>query len=302
MRYQELLALPRLSVVSAEPDGELDRIARTITGSVRASGRAALEALLDGLIAAAGQGATVAPKTLDLLGHSTAGAALLRLGDWVLDAGCAGVRRWGAELAGRGVLPRIGIGAVRLLGCRTADTGPGRATICALAELLGVEVYGATQLLHAGHYGARGLLDAWQFMLVGSSELAAARGPRPAAVVAAAAHPRRLELAALPALPLAPHAAGWPRRIAAAETTREILSLVRGDAGAPLPGPIGAPICELALASATAGAYHLAEVLLDGAFLRFFPDGAGEIGVAYPIDDPGRLRQLLALPRPGITR
>jgi hypothetical protein len=70
--------------------------------------------------------------------------------------------------------------------------------------------------------------------------------------------------------------------------------VIRCDAGAPMPGKAAAPAHALALASARAGAYHVAHVLLDGAFVEVFPDGPGTRGVAYPVADPARLHQLLA--------
>ena len=292
MGYRELLALPRLSVISAEPDHELDRIARTIgaAAGVRVAGPAAFAALLDGLAGAATPDARIAPKTLDLLGHSTAAAAHLRLGDWGIDATSPAGRRWFGELAARAVLPRIGVRAVRLLACRTAATEAGRATICALAEILGIEVWGTSHLLHAGHYGPHGFLDAWQFMLVESRELRRTeRAPPPAPDRAG---PSCLDLAALPARALDPRPRSWPRWIATAKVAGQILRLIRRDAGAPMPGLSAPPSCELALPSATPHAYHIAEVLLDGAFLRFFPEPEAP-GVAYPVDDASALNRLL---------
>lgn len=291
MRHPELLARSRLSVISAEPDHELDRIARTIAGSVRVEGPAELAAYLDGLVAASDPEARAAPRTLDLLGHSTARTALLRLGDWVIDGSRPDVTRWFRTLADRGVLPRLGIRAIRLLGCRTAGTEEGRATICTLGEILGVEVHGTTHLLHAGHYGEHGFIDAWQFMLIDASAM---RRPEPTA--AAYDQPRVLDLAALPALVLAPHTGRWPRRVVTAELAGEILRLIRRDAGAPMPGLGSPPSYELALPSTIPNAYHIAEVLLDGAFLRFFPEPDAP-GVAYPVDDAPALNRLLgALP------
>ncbi|MEO7731227.1 MAG: hypothetical protein ABIY55_09665, partial [Kofleriaceae bacterium] len=78
------------------------------------------------------------------------------------------------------------------------------------------------------------------------------------------------------------------------ETARELLRLVRRDAGAAMPGLASPPRCELALPAREPGAYHLAHVLLDGAFLRFHPDGVDQAGVVYPIDDAAALLRLIA--------
>lgn len=60
-----------------------------------------------------------------------------------------------------------------------------------------------------------------------------------------------------------------------------------------MPGLLTTPVCELALPSAVPGAYHIAHVLLDGAFLRFYPDGPTAPGVVYPIDDALALRRII---------
>jgi len=300
--YDELLSRTQLSVISTEPDHELDRIAQIISPSVRIGGRAELGGLLGRLVAASDGARTVAPKTLDLHGHSTAGTAQLRLGDWVIDAAEPTVTAWFRELADHDVLPRLGIHAVRLLACRTADTEQGRATICALAGILGVEVYGTKHLLYNAHYDEHGFRDVWDFLLVGASELQ--RTASAALVVPQAARwPCTLDLDALPALSLGLPAPPWPRRVATASAARQLLQLVRRDAGAPMPGPLATPSCELALPSAKPGAYHIAHVLLDGAFVRFYPDGAAAPGVVYPVDDaPGLRRIVEGLTPAGVTR
>ena len=298
--YRALLAQPRLTVISAEPDRELDGMARTIRGSVRIAGRAELEVLLGRLVAASA-GAQIAPRTLDLLGHSTAHGALLRLGDWVIDAADPTVAAFFRALAAHGVLARLGITAVRLLGCRTSDTDAGRATICRLAELLGVEVFGTRHLLYDAHYDEAGFRDAWQFLLVSASDLA--RAAQPADVTAPATWPRTLDLDALPAFALAAAPTRWPRRQMTRGAVHQLLALIRRDAGGRLAARATAPSCELALPSAVPEQFHLAHVLFDGAFVRFYPDGpdgpvgSAAAGVLYPVDDPHELRRVTdALP------
>jgi hypothetical protein len=287
--HRELLSGARLSLISAEPDRGLDRIARLIQPSARIAGPVDLERLLDRLLAT-GDGAIAAARTLDLIGHSTS-ASQLRLGRWVIDARRAPVIDLVRALAARRVLPRLGIRAVRLLGCRTASTAEGRFTICALAEILGVEVYGTDHLLHDAHYDERGLRSCWEFLLVGAAELRR----RGASKRAPARTPVELDVAVLPARPLGAHDEAWPRRVVTADGARRILALVRRDAGGALPAAL-APSCELALPADEPGRYHVAHVLLDGAFLRFYPHGESAPGVAYPVDDAPALRHLIGEP------
>lgn len=288
-RYRALLRRTQVSVVSAEIDPELDAVARTITGSVRVNGRGELAGLFVALLAAQGDRDPVA-KTLDLYGHSTARTAQLRLGDWVVDATSADERAFFGELAEREVLPRLGITSVRLLACRTAATEAGRATLCMLAALLGVEVYGTPHLLYDAHHDEQGFIEAWRFLLVSASEL------RPRAPPADPA-PRRLELDALPCGPVAP--SGWPRRVVTAATVEPILALVDRDAGAAIAGAAGAPSWVLLLPARTQGTFHLAHVLFDGAFVGVYPDGPDAAGVVYPVRDPAALQRIIAtLPSP----
>jgi hypothetical protein len=295
--YRELLSRSQLSVISAEPDRELDRIAQIVQPSVRIDGRAELEVLLGRLLVATESGPTIAPKTLDLLGHSTAGGALLRLGEWVIDAASPTVTAFFRELADHDVLTRLGIYAVRLLGCKTADTGQGRSTICKLADLLGVEVYGTNHLLYDAHYDDHGFRACWKFLLVCSSDLRTTTS-EPSVLPEAEVWPRTLDIDALPAQPLGPRTQ-WPTRIATAGAAHQLLRLIRREAGAQMPGLLTTPMCELALPAAAPGTYHVAHVLLGGGFVRFYPDGAGEPGVVYPIDDAEALCRIIdQLPAP----
>src|SRR5262249_43053654 len=156
---------------------------------------------------------------------STASSGLLVLGDWVIDAARPAVSAFFRGLADADVLPRLQIDAVRLLGCRTADTAEGRTTILALSEILGVEVYGTAHLLYDAHYDANGFRTAWQFLLTSASELRSDANTRPFAPVRDP-DPRRLDIDSLPAVSLGDRPAAWPRRIACPRTAREILELV----------------------------------------------------------------------------
>lgn len=286
-----LLAGPRLSMISAEPDRELDAIAAAIRPSLRIASLDQLAGVLDRLAAVCAP-ATASPRTLDLIGH-TAVSGHLQLGCSTIDAARAEVVAVFGGLAERAVLSRLGVGALRVLGCHTAAPGPAAATLDRLAELLGIEVLGASQLLYRAHYDEHGFRDAWRFLLV------PARAAPVPAVLRAVQGPRALDLDALPVRP--PGAGVASVRLAAAGVVRQVLALIRRDAGAHL-AMAATPLCGLALASARPGAYHVADVLLDGAFLRFYPDDTGAAGVVYPVADAARLRQILdGLPELPVT-
>jgi len=293
-----LLARPHLTVVSGEPDFDLRQIARIIAGSEIVDGRGQLEDLLGRLDAEIERAAAVTPKTLDLIGHTRSRSSLVTLGDWMIDASNPATVTVFRGLADREVLPRLGVHALRLLGCSSAGTAQGRATICTLADLLGIEVYGSRELMSAGHYDAGGFRDCWSFLLVSASELrrAASGGGM---VPAKHRYPRVLDLDALPAITLGARPAGCPRRIASAQAAHQILQLVRRLEGASMPGPAATPTCELALPSAMPDAYHIAHVLFDGAFLQFYPDGMAASGIGFPTEDAGALCRIIAALEPG---
>jgi len=291
MPHSALLAQPHLSVITGDADPELARIQELLEHKVVVGGRGELEELLGRLL---GANAPPTPKTLDLIGHSTPDLSVLAIGAWAIDAASATVRAFFRELADLEVLPRLGIRAVRLLGCETAGTAAGRATICKLSEILGAPVLGTRQMLSAAHYDARGLKDECRHALVSSDELRGERDPgAPVGSSGASPYPRLLDIDALPSSPLAAHPPPWPRRIATAAIARDLLRLVRRAAGAEMPGLLDAPSCELALPSSKPGWYHAAHVLRDGELLRFYPDGTHRPGVVYPVDDPRALRELL---------
>src|ERR1700760_4503849 len=103
MNTRTLLAQPHLSVITRVADGELTRIQDIIEHKVLVDGRADLEAMFGHLLSI---GDPVAPKTLDLIGHSIPGTSQLMLGDWVIDARSTIVSAFFRELADHDVLRR----------------------------------------------------------------------------------------------------------------------------------------------------------------------------------------------------
>jgi hypothetical protein len=89
----------------------------------------------------------------------------------VIDAAHPPTTAFFRALAEREILPRLGVQEMRLLGCGTAETARGRATIAALADVLGLEVHGTTGAVLAANYDASGFQDRYRFLLCGSSEL-----------------------------------------------------------------------------------------------------------------------------------
>jgi hypothetical protein len=299
MDDRELLLQPHLTVVSAEPDFDLREIAHTITHSVMVDGRLELEMLLGRLLSEAAT-AAITPKTLDLIGHTRSNASLLALGGWVIDIANPITTAFFRGLAEHDVLPRLGVRALRLLGCNSAGTAHGRATLRRLGELLGLEVYGTKQLLHAGHWDADGFRACWGFLLEAASEMAddaevsAMSAEAPDQRAPEDPYPRLLDIDTLPAVALGRSLAPCPQRIADARAARQILQLVRRREGARMPGLLAAAACELALPSIEPGLYHVAHVLLSGEFLRFYPDGMTTAGIVFPVSDASALRRVIA--------
>ena len=284
-----LLSQPHLSVITRHADAELARIQDAIELAVLVDDRSDLERLLGDLLAI---DHPVVPKTLDLIGHSTADASLLKLGDWVIDAASPTVTAFFRELADHAVLPRLGVYAVRLLGCQTADTEHGRATLCALSDILGLEVLGTTDLIFASHYDRHGFKDEREFHLMSSTEVRRKTRP-PHEPLRGSPYPRTLDIDALPATPLRARARAWPQRIASGDAASAILQLIRRSEGATMPGLLTGPRCEIALPAVRAGMYHVAQILLDYQFVRVYPDGPDGDGVVYPVTESRALRTIV---------
>ena len=153
---------PHLNVCRRVLDSELRAIVAAIDEVLLVDGAPSLLAGLERL-------AETRPprtRTLDLIGHAAGDDRVLRMGELVVDARDPEALATFAAIRDRGLLARLGISAVRLLGCCTAMTAAGRATMAALAELLAVPVLGTTQLVHALHFGEDGLKARYRHLLV----------------------------------------------------------------------------------------------------------------------------------------
>lgn len=282
-----LLDGPHLSLIDASADGELARIRSVLAQPVAVEGRADIEVVLGRL---ASHGRSPSPKTLDLIGHSTPDRSLLVIGDWVIDGTRSKVTAFFRGLADCEVFARLGITAVRLLGCETARSEGGRHTLLALSEITELDVLGTTQIVSATHYDREGFLAknepilASAYQLRHSSFLAPKRGGEPFRAT--------LDIDSLPASPLG--RCSWPRLVISNPAiARSVLALIRRTDGAQMPGMFE-PTCELALPSAALGWYHRVQVLLDGQFVRAYPNGEDRPGVVFPVIDPAKLSALVA--------
>lgn len=285
VRALRLLALPRISIMTSHPDAEASRLQALLADHVQIDGRSAFEALLGTLLYA--KVGEPAAKTLDLIGHSTPDG-LLRLGDWVIDGESSKVTAFFRNIADLEVLPRLGVTALRLLGCSTAVGPRARGTIEILAGLLGLEVYGTTSPIYNLHYDEQGFAPAWRFLLSAASEAP----ERVESLPHDARSSRTLDIDSLPLVALGP--AGEGRRLAVSlEVARELLALVDRTAGAQMAGLLAIPSARLALPAHVAGHCHVAEVILDGHFLRVYPEGETQPGIVYPVVAPQRLNAML---------
>jgi hypothetical protein len=153
------------------PDTEqiYGRHAARCASAHRAGSLAELRAVLESL-----PGEAAAPgalRSLDLLGHSTAGHHLLRLGSTPIDMLDPVVARFFRASATADLMASLGIGTVRLLGCQTAVTDAGQRTIRMLSHALRMPVYGTLVPLYGSHGQAEGFNPAFAHVLVAASQL-----------------------------------------------------------------------------------------------------------------------------------
>jgi hypothetical protein len=155
-------ALKPLHVMS--PDAEpvfRGRVAR-YTSVYRASSLGELRDVLESLP----NNESGPERSLDLLGHSSAGHHLLRLGHTKIDMLDPAVARDFRALVAGDLLLRLRIRALRLLGCETAVSDAGQRTMRMLARTLHMPVYGTLVQLIDSHWGADGFDPAFAHVLV----------------------------------------------------------------------------------------------------------------------------------------
>lgn len=299
-QLRRILSRPRISLVTSHPDAEVARLTRLLVDVLPIDGRATLERTLGELAGVAGNHSSQ-PRTLDLIGHATTDG-LLRLGDWLVDGDSPTVHAFFRGIADVELLPRLNVTSVRVLGCSTAVGLRARRTLRTLADLLGLEVLGTLGPIYSLHYDAEGFGEQWRFLLSRASEVPASPLILPSGDgvigndTATFALLKLLDIEALPRVPLRAATGSTPRHLVTSSAARELLSLVDRTRGAQMPGLLAIPSHELALL-ADASSCHVAEVILDGNFLRVFPDGPDAPGIVYPVSDARHLLSLVsALP------
>lgn len=269
--------MQHISISTRSSDPELARVHLQLDTPILVDGRADLEVVLGGLLRL-----PATQRTLDLIGHSTPNKSLLMLGDWVIDAGSSTVTAFFRELADQQVLSRLGVTALRLLGCNTALTGQGKATLRALSEILELPVYGTTEMIFASHYDGRGFREDFADHLVEAREVAHHEAT-PTRKLIGAGTTQTLDIDALPAHSSVAPSGDWTHRMASEAQLGEILRHVRRNDGAEMPGLLSQPVCELIFPVAT-GLYGRMQIVLDGQFVRVYPRTRGP-GFVYPISD-----------------
>src|SRR5215468_11654512 len=111
------------------------------------------------------------PVTLDLIGHSTRGHRLLRLGRTPIDMLDLHVAGFFRTLAHDQLLTRLRVTAVRLLGCETAVTDAGQRTLRMLSQTLRLPVFGTTKPLFKTHSNSAGFDPAFTHILIEAAAL-----------------------------------------------------------------------------------------------------------------------------------
>lgn len=276
----------QISIATRSTDPELVRIHRVIGTPILVEGRADLEAALGGLLRM-----PATPRTLDLIGHSTPNKSLLTLGDWVIDAGSSTVTAFFRELAEQQVLSRLGVTALRLLGCNTAQTGQGKATLRALARILELPVYGTTEPIFASHYDEHGYRADFAHHLVEAATVDH-HEPAPTRKLIGAGTVQSLDIDGLPASSSLAPSGDWTHRMATEAELGQILRHVSRSVGAEMPGLLSQPVCELIFPIAT-NQYGRMQVVLDGQFVRVYPRTRGP-GFVYAVTDVRALMGLIA--------
>ena len=276
-------AVDVLNVSGNDAWGEL----AVIQDVVRGGGRLALVDDADGLLALLRQLAACRPprarRRLDLIGHTNS-AGLLILGTSVLDFAMEPAAREArpeyrafATIAREGLLRRLGVDAVRLIGCRSAGSAAARETMQVLESLLRVDVRGVCDLVTATEFDAHG----FNGVTVAAASPACPTFKFPDGDVKFAPDQLSYER---------PSRAPRVIQLADLEYAMRVVEAAIGEhRGARMSGLLAQPIAQVVLGKRRP--WPSFEILLGLELIRTFPDH--ERGpVVFPVKDRAALRQL----------
>lgn len=143
-----MTAMTRLSLLSAEPDSELDRIRGIIQTFEDAHDMAGALAILEGHVSRDER-----VDVLDLIGHSRSPGFLV-IGTWVIDGAAQTAATFSVLF--RPLLADLGVRTIRLLGCSTAGSSAGRIAMRRVAQAARCQVYGTTRYISRNDYASAG--------------------------------------------------------------------------------------------------------------------------------------------------
>jgi hypothetical protein len=327
-----------LTIISTGTDDDINAVAAQVQVEKRAHDSLSVIECLDEAIATPRS----AFNTLDLVGHSIPDENYLRIGQWVIAKWVSDTDRYEDPNDGELMafaknqlgprLAQLNMHSLRLVGCETATTHRGFATMQLLAAALNASVgapfvvYGTNTVLDAHDFGPDGLVD--ESMLHPSN----AAGPAQPVVFTNRSFPKKqvpIPLASqiLLAEPLLSDASeAWPISILSDELARQIWSLIDPEVAWSFPGLLALPKRELLMPiqsidgppaggraasvrsargdDVSSNLFYRMQILLGHRIVRVFPSetfmslaypswtGAPG-GLVYRVSDPARLAKLV---------
>jgi hypothetical protein len=244
-------------------------------------------------------GPPIQESTLDLIGPST-GTGLLQLGETTIDAAVPEVLDVAERIGQEGLLRRLGIREVRLVGSRTAVEPAAHDIMRRLALLFRTRVSGTTTLVYRDHFREHGFDWDLDGAFVDSTSLPPRKAPTLWSEDTARARAFGFDVIELTReSTLAP--VPWPRFVVPRNfDVRSLATQLRGGEGRTMPGLLALPRCELLVpAGRMLGEmrYRRVEVLFNWEVVRItgpeLPDGA-----VYPVISPQRfVRSFVGMPQ-----
>ena len=250
-----------------------------------------------------------AGKSLDLIAHSTSEQCFLQLGGWTIQADAQSQTTTVdvfTEL--QNPLKLLNVTRIRLLGCSTAVTDAGQATIAALSNL-GLPVFGTNCSVYSADFGPNGFIDGIPTklapptpsvkMALSLDQILRPDAPRANPFGVESIHP-------LPAQQLAGwRYVSWPRlRLVEpldAQSSDTLVKLI--GPGRSMPGLLTEPAVEYWLPAGPPSQFRVLQILFDWRAIRVYgealvpkPDLAHAFvnSACYGVKDPKALRRLLS--------